>query len=264
MVAHGQQGAVRAWGHRRSSPKGPLFFVQGTAWPTHPVGVSTPCQGLPTGFHILLHASKCVALQVDNGHLHGGVNFGSIGMDKHMPMCTSHPVLSLPQMIRHESGSCWTGPRHFVTCRRIKGKERGLKHGGPVLGQRTKWRQVFNDVGPSAKGAQDQISFAGLDGHVTHWHSGHLMRPMPPIHPPVHTEIEALFGSKEQQIRNLGILHHAQSMCRDVLAVHQTLPRLAAVTGPVQVGRPIVAAVIVGHNIDFVWIVGAHMNLWDP
>ena len=66
-------------------------------------------------------------------------------------MRTSRPVLPLPHMICHESASRWPGPRHLVTCRRIKGQERRLQHGGPASCQRTTSRQCFHDVRLSPK-----------------------------------------------------------------------------------------------------------------
>ena len=87
---------------------------------------------------------------------------------------------------------------------------------------------------------------------------------MPPIGAAVHAEIQPLFRSQKQQVGGFGILKDALGMGRNVLSVHQSLPRLASVHGAVQIGIPIVSAVVVGHNVDFIRRVRTDMDEGDP
>ena len=167
-------------------------------------------------------------------------------------------------MVRQETRTGWAWPWHLVARGCIERPERRIQEGRAFVGQGPQWRQVLNHVGCTPKRPEHQVSFAFLDGHVPHRHRRHIVRPLAPVGAAVHTEVQPLFRAEEQQIRSLRILHHALGMGGNVLVVGQAFPRLAAVRGAVQVGGPIVAAVVVRHHVHLVRRMGADVNERNP
>ena len=219
---------------------------------------------LPAWLHIAGHATQGVALSIQDGHRHLGVHLGCVGMHVDVAVGVAPSVLPFPEVVSQEPGACgpWVG--HLVPCGRVKRQEGGVEHRGTLARQGTKRRQVLHHVSGASKRAQHEVAFSGLNHHVAHRHGRDVVAPTAPIHTPVHAEVQAFLRAQEQQVGHFRVLNHAQHMGWNVFSVHQALPGLAAVGGSVEVRRPIVSPVVVGHNIHLVWVVHTHVDLRDP
>ena len=244
-----------------------LLFLQLPLGPIHAVGIEPPAHGLDATVRGERAVAQRVAFGVDDAPLQliFSVRFGRIRVDVKLHLCTAAVVGSTPVVIGRETSACVAPEIHIVGIRNRENTQAFLHQAVALCCEGTQWCQVINHVGRSAKRAQNQVPVPWMDDHVTHRDRRHIVFPTFPIRAPVEADEEPFLRSQEQQRGHLGVLDDAQHMAGHLPAFEdQPHPRFPAIGGAVQVRLPIVAAVIVDHDVHLIGIVGAHVNLRDP
>ena len=92
--------------------------------------------------------------------------------------------------------------------------------------------------------------------HVPH---GNRRNPLLPTLPGKSTIVappQTLLGAAPDQVGHLRILQHALDMAQHIVAIDDALPLCAPVACAVEVGRPVVATLVVGCHVDLIGVVG--------
>ena len=124
--------------------------------------------------------------------------------------------------------------------------------------------QVIQNPRRASKGAQDQVLFPGLQGHVLHRHGGNAL-PFLPALPFVGAHVQAGFGTQVEQVGHVVVLHHAQRVALDPAGRRgQVLPGFSVVRGVKEVRGKVVLAVVVHDHPRFSCLVRAGVDVGNP
>ena len=116
--------------------------------------------------------------------------------------------------------------------------------------------EAIHDVNAPSERAEHEVRLPLLQDHVPHGNRRNPFLPTLPGKSAIMAPPQALLGAAPDEVGHLGVLQHALDMAQHVVAIDDPLPLRAPIAGAVEVGGPVVAAVVVGRHVDLIGVVG--------